>query len=194
MDARARWQARYDDALTAGRVRDADFTTLSGEEVDPVYGPADGAEVEERIGWPGEHPFTRGLYPTGYRGRAWTIRQFAGFGNASVERLFKWVTFLLYGVYALFLVLALLRFGDAIPAGFARSGSSDGWALGGLTYASYNVVGAVLWVGLFVLGGYFFGNIPVVRENFTLVILAIVALSVLPIAIEAIKARRSRPA
>ena len=36
----------------------------------------------ERIGWPGEYPFTRGLYPTGYRGRPWTIRQFAGFGNA----------------------------------------------------------------------------------------------------------------
>ena len=36
----------------------------------------------DRIGWPGEYPFTRGLYPTGYRGRAWTIRQFSGFGNA----------------------------------------------------------------------------------------------------------------
>ena len=36
----------------------------------------------ERIGWPGEYPYTRGLYPTGYRGRTWTIRQFAGFGNA----------------------------------------------------------------------------------------------------------------
>jgi methylmalonyl-CoA mutase N-terminal domain/subunit len=82
MDARARWQARFDDALTAGRVRDADFTTLSGTEVDPVYGPADGAEVDDRIGWPGEYPFTRGLHATGYRGRAWTIRQFAGFGNA----------------------------------------------------------------------------------------------------------------
>ncbi len=57
----------------------------------------------------------------------------------------------------------------------------------------YNVVGAVLWVGLFVLGGYFFGNIPVVRENFTLVILAIIAISVLPIAIETLRARRSRP-
>ncbi len=82
MDARARWQARFDAALDAGRVRDADFTTLSGAEVDPVYGPADGAEVDPRIGWPGEHPFTRGLHATGYRGRAWTIRQFAGFGNA----------------------------------------------------------------------------------------------------------------
>ncbi|MEO8089211.1 MAG: DedA family protein [Gemmatimonadales bacterium] len=58
----------------------------------------------------------------------------------------------------------------------------------------YNVVGAVLWVGLFVLGGYFFGNIAVVRENFTLVILAIIAISVLPIAVEALRARRSRPA
>ena len=77
---RARWQARYDAAVR----RDADFTTLSGVEVDPVYGPPPGADVPgfERIGWPGEYPYTRGLYPTGYRGRAWTIRQFAGFGNA----------------------------------------------------------------------------------------------------------------
>jgi membrane-associated protein len=58
----------------------------------------------------------------------------------------------------------------------------------------YNVVGAVLWVGLFVLGGYFFGNITVVRENFTLVILAIIAISVLPIVVEALRARRSRTA
>jgi membrane-associated protein len=61
-------------------------------------------------------------------------------------------------------------------------------------FITYNIVGAVLWVGLFVPAGYFFGNIPVVRENFTLVILAIIAISVLPIALEAIKARRSRPA
>jgi methylmalonyl-CoA mutase, N-terminal domain len=77
---RQRWQRRYDQA----RTRDADFTTLSGLEVDPVYGPPPGAVVPdfERIGWPGEYPFTRGLYPSGYRGRAWTIRQFSGFGNA----------------------------------------------------------------------------------------------------------------
>jgi methylmalonyl-CoA mutase N-terminal domain/subunit len=77
---RQRWQRRYD----AAKVRDTDFSTLSGLEVDPVYGPADGAEPPgfERIGWPGEYPFTRGLYPTGYRGRAWTIRQFSGFGSA----------------------------------------------------------------------------------------------------------------
>src|SRR5215204_5589198 len=83
-DARQRWQQRYDDALARGQVRDADFTTLSGVEVDPVYGPADESAVSgfERIGYPGEFPFTRGLHATGYRGRAWTIRQFAGFGNA----------------------------------------------------------------------------------------------------------------
>ncbi len=78
---RQRWQRRYG----AARIRDADFTTLSGLEVDPVYGPPDGAVVPgfERIGWPGEYPFTRGLYPAGYRGRTWTIRQFSGFGNAT---------------------------------------------------------------------------------------------------------------
>jgi methylmalonyl-CoA mutase N-terminal domain/subunit len=69
--ARDRWQQRY----TRSRVRDADFTTLSGAPVEPAYGTEDGE-------WPGEFPFTRGLYATGYRGRAWTIRQFAGFGNA----------------------------------------------------------------------------------------------------------------
>jgi len=78
---RERWQSRF----AAARKREADFTTLSGTEVAPVYGPRPGDSYEgfERIGWPGEFPFTRGLHPTGYRGRAWTIRQFAGFGNAS---------------------------------------------------------------------------------------------------------------
>lgn len=77
---RERWQQRYDKA----HKRHADFTTLSGVEVEPLYGPAEGVDYPgfERIGWPGEFPFTRGLYPTGYRGRTWTIRQFAGFGNA----------------------------------------------------------------------------------------------------------------
>jgi methylmalonyl-CoA mutase N-terminal domain/subunit len=71
MNARERWQDRY----SRSRVRDADFTTLSQTEVEPAYGTDDSE-------WPGEFPFTRGLYATGYRGRSWTIRQFAGFGNA----------------------------------------------------------------------------------------------------------------
>ena len=81
MDGRERWQRRYDQS----RKRDADFTTLSGLEVEPAYGPPDGGVVPgfDKIGWPGEFPFTRGLYPGGYRGRAWTIRQFSGFGNAT---------------------------------------------------------------------------------------------------------------
>ncbi len=57
------------------RLRDADFTTLSGSEVEPAYGTDDSE-------WPGEFPFTRGLHASGNRGRTWTIRQFAGFGSA----------------------------------------------------------------------------------------------------------------
>ncbi len=83
---RQRWQERYNAALAAGAVRDADFTTLSGEQVEPCYGPSEAQEAADpdfaRIGWPGEYPFTRGLHSTGFRGRTWTIRQFAGFGNA----------------------------------------------------------------------------------------------------------------
>ena len=75
---RARWQARHDAAVK----REREFRTLSGLEVDPVYGPPGDDPRFGRIGWPGEFPFTRGLYATGYRGRPWTIRQFAGFGNA----------------------------------------------------------------------------------------------------------------
>jgi methylmalonyl-CoA mutase N-terminal domain/subunit len=77
---RQRWQRRF----AGSKTRAADFSTLSGLDVEPVYGPPEGAVVPgfDRIGWPGEYPFTRGLYPSGYRGRAWTIRQFSGFGNA----------------------------------------------------------------------------------------------------------------
>src|SRR4051794_36027530 len=62
--------------------RDALFTTLSGEPVNPLYTPDDVGPFEERIGFPGEFPFTRGVYPSMYRGRLWTMRQFAGFGTA----------------------------------------------------------------------------------------------------------------
>src|SRR5271156_1001059 len=87
---RSRWQQRFDQAAQAQAAqsqragRAADFTTLSGVEVDPVYGPPPGAVVPdlERIGWPGEFPFTRGIHASGYRGKPWTIRQFSGFGNA----------------------------------------------------------------------------------------------------------------
>jgi methylmalonyl-CoA mutase N-terminal domain/subunit len=59
-------------------------STLGGMPLEAAYGPPDGADDPRvaRIGRPGEYPFTRGLYRSGYRGRPWTIRQFAGFGNA----------------------------------------------------------------------------------------------------------------
>ncbi len=60
------------------------FTTLSGIPLERVYHPdaVVDAETEELIGFPGEYPFTRGIYPTMYRGRFWTMRQYAGFGSA----------------------------------------------------------------------------------------------------------------
>lgn len=65
--------------------------------------------------------------------------------------------------------------------------------VGSMTYSkflTYNVVGGVVWVGLFVWAGYFFGNLPVVRENFGMVIGAIILISVLPMVVEVIRARR----
>src|SRR3954451_23522796 len=74
-----RW---YRERYATTPERRASFTTLSGEPVRPLYGPEDVGPFEERIGWPGEFPFTRGVYPSMYRGRLWTMRQFAGFGTA----------------------------------------------------------------------------------------------------------------
>jgi len=81
---RERWQARYDSVTSARDTPASARETRSGLPLAPVYGPPAGADDPrfERIGWPGEFPFTRGLYDTGYRGRPWTMRQFAGFGNA----------------------------------------------------------------------------------------------------------------
>ncbi len=62
--------------------REAEFSTMSGHPVEPLYGAEDSAPgAQERIGRPGEYPFTRGPYPSMYRGRLWTMRQFAGFGT-----------------------------------------------------------------------------------------------------------------
>jgi uncharacterized membrane protein YkvI len=67
------------------------------------------------------------------------------FGNKSVERVFTWVSLLLYGVYAAFVVLALASFGGRISQTFAVAGGwNDGWLSGGLTYAGYNIIGAVV--------------------------------------------------
>jgi methylmalonyl-CoA mutase N-terminal domain/subunit len=76
-----RWRR---EAYAAGRVREGElFSTISGIETEPLYAP-DNAPVdyERDLGYPGEPPFTRGPYPSMYRGRLWTMRQFAGFGTA----------------------------------------------------------------------------------------------------------------
>jgi methylmalonyl-CoA mutase, N-terminal domain len=63
--------------------RDVDFETISGEPVEPLYSPEDvgGFDHDRDLGFPGEYPFTRGVYHTMYRGRLWTMRQFAGYGT-----------------------------------------------------------------------------------------------------------------
>src|SRR4051794_25462851 len=71
------WLAAYG----ATPERDAEFLTLSGEEIRPLYTEADLPDAGA-IGLPGAYPFTRGVYPSMYRGRLWTMRQFAGFGTA----------------------------------------------------------------------------------------------------------------
>ncbi len=68
----------------------------------------------------------------------------SAYGNASVEQLFKWVSFFLYGVYAVFVALAFTQFGDRILSQLGTPAPMTGWVVGGLTYASYNVVGAVI--------------------------------------------------
>ena len=74
-----------------------------------------------------------------------SIAVVVAFGNRSVERLFAWVSVLLYGVYLLFFVFAVGSFGDRLGEAFGGAAvPAPGWALGGITYAGYNVVGAVI--------------------------------------------------
>src|SRR3954447_26167482 len=73
----------WEEAYAATPERDAEFSTISGEPVAPLYTERDlPADPAAAIGLPGQFPFTRGVYPSMYRGRLWTMRQFAGFGTA----------------------------------------------------------------------------------------------------------------
>ncbi len=78
-------EKRYREALGGEKIRDVEFTTVSGEAVEPLYGPRHTADLDyvEDLGFPGQYPYTRGVYPSMYRGRLWTMRQFAGFGTAA---------------------------------------------------------------------------------------------------------------
>ncbi len=78
--ARDRWKEAYGK----GPERDAEFSTMSGVHIEPLYTPDDvEGDYDEKLGYPGEFPYTRGVYPNMYRGRLWTVRQFAGFGTAA---------------------------------------------------------------------------------------------------------------
>ena len=74
------WQRRYESMPE----REGElFSTISGVENEPLYSPENvELDYERDLGWPGAYPFTRGVYPSMYRGRLWTMRQFAGFGTA----------------------------------------------------------------------------------------------------------------
>ena len=100
-----------------------------------VFGAAAGALAATVLGWP---PIT------GTLGLMLCITLFAAFGNLSVDRLFKYVSFFLYATYVLFLLLAVTRFGPRISHSLDLPISLDGWVIAGITYASYNVVGAVV--------------------------------------------------
>lgn len=100
-----------------------------------VYGAAAGAIGAAMFGWP---------LIAGVLCLAASIAAFTAFGNVSVEWHFKYASYFLYAVYALFVFFALDRFGEQVAAGLAASSSTDGWALAGATYASYNIIGAAV--------------------------------------------------
>jgi methylmalonyl-CoA mutase N-terminal domain/subunit len=85
------WRER---AYSAQPERQALFSTISGHEIEPLYTEEDLAawEAERDLGFPGEFPYTRGVYPSMYRGRLWTMRQFAGYGTVEeTNRRFRYL-------------------------------------------------------------------------------------------------------
>jgi methylmalonyl-CoA mutase N-terminal domain/subunit len=92
--ARQRWEAARAKAETQAPYWKKDFTTVSGMEIPHLVTPEEVADVDPlgTIGIPGEYPYTRGIHPTGYRGKLWTMRQFAGFGTAAdTNQRFKYL-------------------------------------------------------------------------------------------------------
>ncbi|HSP54207.1 MAG TPA: methylmalonyl-CoA mutase family protein [Dehalococcoidia bacterium] len=81
---RERWEKAAAESFQKKPARKSDFTTVSGAKVNPLAATDTlaGFDLERDLGWPGEYPFTRGVQPTMYRGKLWTMRQFAGYGTA----------------------------------------------------------------------------------------------------------------
>jgi methylmalonyl-CoA mutase N-terminal domain/subunit len=89
--ARQEWESRYQGGV---RPQERPATTISGLPLKPLYTPEDlqGFDYDAKLGYPGEFPYTRGVYPSMYRGRPWTIRQFAGYGTAEeTNRRYKFL-------------------------------------------------------------------------------------------------------
>ncbi len=81
----SRWKKeKFDKAMSNFPLEQERFTTVSGKKIKELYTPADldGFDYSKELGFPGEYPFTRGIHPSMYRGRLWTMRQFSGFGAA----------------------------------------------------------------------------------------------------------------
>jgi len=93
-EARQRWEAakaKHEAKIPAWK---EDFTTVSGMEIPHLVTPEQTGRIDplQEIGIPGEFPYTRGIHPTGYRGKLWTMRQFAGFGTAAdTNQRFKYL-------------------------------------------------------------------------------------------------------
>ncbi|MCP5062497.1 MAG: methylmalonyl-CoA mutase family protein [Ignavibacteriae bacterium] len=73
----------YENSFANSKTNGLKFTTVSGKEINPLYTPDDveGEDFINTVGFPGQYPYTRGVHSTGYRGKVWTMRQFAGFGS-----------------------------------------------------------------------------------------------------------------
>ena len=99
-----------------------------------VFGSAAGAIGHALFGWPDL---------AGTLALVCLIAGFLAFGNPSVEQLFKYVSVLLYAIYGIFLVLGLTNFGERTVSAFAAFRPGSAWAVAGLTYAGYNLIGAI---------------------------------------------------
>jgi methylmalonyl-CoA mutase, N-terminal domain len=93
VDTKKSARDRWEEAYSKSSERDAEFSTMSGIPLKPLYTPDDvEGSYDEKLGYPGEYPYTRGVYPNMYRGRLWTIRQFAGYGDAEeTNRRFRYL-------------------------------------------------------------------------------------------------------
>jgi methylmalonyl-CoA mutase N-terminal domain/subunit len=93
VDTKKSARDRWEEAYSRNPEREAEFSTMSGIPIKPLYTPGDvEGSYDEKLGYPGEYPYTRGVYPNMYRGRLWTIRQFAGYGDAEeTNRRFRYL-------------------------------------------------------------------------------------------------------